>query len=199
MQFVSLICHPLLMATYMSIILTQRAPELFAFQAAAVNYFILAVFLTTCLIPAFSIFSLRLFSKISSLELTEREERPLPFLFIFIWYSLSTYLFITKLQLGPPFSLIIIAVTALIGLLFLITRWIKISIHSTAIWGSVGIIAALILTRGLLIQDFLYVFILLAGLTTSARLYLGYHQPSESWLGSILGFAFCFGAVFLFG
>ena len=149
MKLISIVCHPLLMASYMSLILIYRAPELFAFQPDAVIYFFLAVFLTTCLLPAFSIFSLKLFSNISSFELTDRKERPLPFLIILIWYGISSYLFIVRLQLDPPFTTILIAVTILIFLLFILTKWFKISIHATAAWSTSGILAALIITEGI--------------------------------------------------
>ena len=199
MKLISAICHPLLMATYLSIIILLGAPELFTFPAKAARILVLAVFLTTCVIPAFTIYSLKLFSKISNLELTNKDERPLPFSFIFIWYAVSCYLFVERLQLGKPFSTIIISVTILIGLLFIITKWFKISIHSTAIWSAVGIIAALIIVSAVTLQYVLLIFILLAGLTATSRLYLGYHQPAEVWYGGVLGFSFSFLAIYFFG
>lgn len=199
MKLFSGLCHPLLMATYLSIVLLIGAPELFAFPARTAQILVLAVFLTTCAIPAFSIYTLKLFSRISNLELTNKEERPLPFSFIFIWYGISSYLFVFRLGLGKPFSTIMIAVTILIGLLFVITKWFKISIHSTAIWSAVGIIAALMITKAVSIPAILFGTILLAGITSMSRLFLGYHEPREVWYGTFLGFSFSFFAVFFFG
>lgn len=199
MKLVSALCHPLLMATYLSVVMLVGAPDLFAYPPRATKILILAVFLTTCVIPAFTIYSLKLFSKISNLELTNKEERPLPFSLIFIWYGVSSFLFVERLQLGKPFSTIIIAATVLIGLLFVITKWFKISIHSTAIWSAAGIIAALNIVDAVTLPLALMTSILFAGLTSTSRLYLGYHQPKEVWYGGFLGFCFSFLAVFFFG
>lgn len=199
MKLVSVVCHPLLMATYLSLALLIKAPEILAIPPQVVWYLVLAIFLTTFLLPALSLLSLKLFSQISSLELINREERPLPFLLIFIWYGISTFLFAVKLQLGKPLSTIIVSVTILIGLLFIITKWFKISIHSTSIWAAGGILSALAITQGLILPDLLFGTILLAGLTSTSRLYLGYHKPGEIWYGAILGFCFCFLSVYFFG
>lgn len=199
MKLISGVLHPLLMATYMSLILFLNVPEIFPFQLRTIIYLLLAVFLTTCAIPAFSIYSLRLFSFVSSLELTNRKERPFPFLLIFIWYAVASYVFVSRLQLGKPFSTIIIAVTILIGILFVITKWFKISIHSTAIWSAAGILASLVLFNDVAMQGALVISILLAGLVGTSRLYLGYHRPEEIWFGALLGFLFSFFALYFFG
>lgn len=199
MKLISALCHPLLMATYVSTVLLSRAPELFTIQAQAVGYFVLTIFLTTCFIPAFSLFSLKLFAKVSSLELTSKEERPLPFFFITVWYAVATYLFINKLNIGAPISTIMISITILIGLLFIITKWFKISIHAAAIWGAVGILAALMISKGIILTEVLYASIFLAGLTCTSRLYLGYHRPREIWAGTVLGFSFSFLTLYVFG
>ncbi len=199
MKLISGLCHPLLMATYLSVIILIGAPELFSFSVRTSRILVLAVFLTTCVIPAFSIYTLKLFSRISNLELTNKDERPLPFSFIFIWYAVTSFLFVYRLELGRPFSTIIMAVTILIGMLFIITRWFKISIHATAIWSAVGIITSLMITGAITLFNVLIGSILLAGLTSTSRLYLGYHEPREVWFGGALGFSFSFLAVYFFG
>ena len=199
MKLVSGFCHPLLMASYISLILFFGAPELFTYSTETFRILLIAVFLTTCFIPALGIYLLKIFSKISNLEITDRQERPLPFMSILIWYGFACYLFVWKLQVGSPFSTIILTVSILIGLLLIITKWFKISIHSTAIWGGIGILSALAISRGIMIDSILLSAIILGGLTNSSRLYLEYHNPREVWYGSILGFVFTFFAVIVWG
>ena len=199
MQFISVVCHPLLMATYVTVILLLKAPELFTLPLKALNYFLLAIFLTTFIIPTFSVFSLKLFSRISSMSLSERTDRPLPFFFIFVWYGIATYLFVVRLQLDQPFSVIMITVTILIGLLLLINFKMKISIHCAAIWGAVGTLAALSVTKNIVIPEILFAGILLAGLTHTSRLYLGKHTERETWYGTLLGFGVSFLSLYFFG
>lgn len=187
------------MATYLSAILFTQAPELFPrVMPEVVPEFVLVVFITTCLMPALSIFLLRTFSFISNLELTKRNERIRPFIFIAFYYAVSSYLFEDKLQMGPIFMTIMIGVSVLIVLLLLITARFKISIHSAAIWSSVGFLTALAIHWGAVTGWYYFGLILAAGLTSSSRLYLGYHKPKEVWSGAILGFIYSYLTILIF-
>lgn len=199
MKIVSVVFHPLLMATYLSSMLFVKAPELFPrVMPQLIPQFVLVVFITTCVMPALSIFLLRTFSFISNLELTKRSERIRPFIFISVYYAASSYLFGDKLEMGPVFMTVMISVSVLIILLLVITTWFKISIHSAAIWSGVGFVSALILIMGVDPGWYFYFLILAAGITSSSRLYLGYHQPREVWSGAILGFVFSFLTILIF-
>ncbi len=193
MKIVSVVFHPLLMATYLSYVLFTKSPELFPrVVPQAIPQFLLVIFITTCLMPALSIFLLRTFSFISNLELTKRSERIRPFIFIAFYYAASSYLFADKLSMGPVFMTVMIGVTVLIIVLLIITTWFKISIHTAAIWSGVGFVSALSVSMGINIGWYFYGLILAAGLTASSRLYLGYHKPKEIWSGAVLGFAYSF-------
>ena len=198
MKIISMVFHPLLIATYLSAILFKQAPDLFPRIIPEVaSQFILVIFITTCLMPALSIFLLRSFSYISNLEMTERNERIRPFLFIVAYYAIASYLFKEKLAMGPVFMTVIIGVTILIGLLLIITKWFKISIHATAIWSAVGFVSAMIVALNLNLGWIYYLLVFAAGLTSTSRLYLGYHEPKEVWTGTILGFSYSFLTILL--
>lgn len=193
MKIVSVVFHPLLIATYLSYVLFTNAPELFPRVLPQVTLqFLLVIFITTCVMPALSIFLLRTFSFISNLELTERSERIKPFIFIAFYYAASSYLFADKLEMGLVFMTVMIGVTILIVILSIITLWFKISIHAAAIWGGLGFVSAMTLVLGAQLGWYYYALILAAGLTSTSRLYLGYHRPEEVWSGAILGFAYSF-------
>lgn len=199
MKIISVVFHPLLMATYLSSMLFTEVPELFPrVLPQATSQFILIIFITTCLMPALSIFLLRTFSFISNLELTERSERLKPFIFIAFYYAASSYLFLEKLEMGPIFMIVMLGVTVLIVLLSIITIWFKISIHSAAIWSGVGFVSALVIVLGVNLGWYYYLLIIAAGLTGTSRLYLGYHRPNEIWSGAILGFAYSFLIMIIF-
>ena len=198
MKIISVAFHPLLMATYLSYVLFTQSPELFPrVIPQAIPQFILVIFITTCLMPALSIFLLKTFSFVSNLELTNRQERIRPFIFIAFYYAASSYLFADKLEMGSVFMTVIIGVTVLIVLLSIITAWFKISIHSAAIWSGLGFVSALIVTMGVDIGWYYYLLILAAGLTSTSRLYLGYHRPKEIWSGALFGFSYSFLVIFL--
>lgn len=193
MKIISAVFHPLLMATYLSFILFTQCPILFPrVLPQLIPQFILMVFITTCLMPALSIWILKTFSYISNLELTERKERAKPFILVACCYATASYLFAVKLQMGSIFMTVMIGVSILIGLLLLITFWFKISVHAAAIWSGVGFVTALIISFGVSIGWYYYLLIVAAGLTCTSRLYLGYHQPKEVWSGALLGFTYSF-------
>jgi hypothetical protein len=201
MKFVSFVLHPLLLASYVMLIFYFYLPEFFSPVASnSIPTLILATFITTFIIPVLSILIMKMTSRISNLELTNREERIMPFISIALFYAAATYMYMTKLQISPPLSIMMVSVTALIILLLLITFRFKISIHATAIWGCSGLLVgtSLKLTGTTLLVPLAILFVL-SGLVSSSRLHLGYHTPQEIWTGSIFGFFFCLGSVLIFG
>lgn len=199
MNLASWIFHPLLMATYLSSLLFYKAPELFSgIPQDSIPSIILVVFLTTGLIPALSIYMLKVFKLVSDVELSSRRERFYPFMIIILCYGVASYLFGMKLPMGAAFVTIIVGVSFLIFLLLIITNWIKISIHATAIWSGAGYISALTIVKGIDVGGYLYFLFVAAGITATSRLYLGYHKPKEIWMGTIIGFCYSFVAIWLF-
>ena len=193
MKMVSVVFHPLLIATYLSALILYQSPELFPrIQPQVAPQFILVVFLLTAALPGFSIFLLRSFKYISDMELMKRNERLVPFTFILFYYAAACYLFIEKLEMGVLFSIVMISVTVLIFILLIITAKFKISIHSAAVWGSVGYLTGIHLVEGIPTNLVFYFLLIAAGLTSTSRLYLGYHRPTEVWSGAIFGFSYSF-------
>ena len=201
MKVISLIFHPLLLSSYLMVIFYFYLPEIFnPVGINSIPTLILATFITTFLIPVLSVAILKMTSRVSSLELTKREERILPFISITMFYGAATYMFISKLMIVPPLSIMMITSTALIFLLLLITLKFKISIHATAIWGICGLMAALsVKLSGLELIIPLVITAFSAGLVSSSRLHLNFHSPKEIWVGSFLGFFFCFTCIYIFG
>jgi len=201
MKIISALFHPLLMATYCSVLFYLMVPEIYSpIPLQSVPYFIGAIFMTTSVVPAMSILFLKLTKKVSNLEITKLEERSLPFLSIGAFYGVTTYMFYTKMRLPITLLVIMIAVTAMIFAIFLISLRFKISVHSAAVWGVAGLCSAFsmkYLSTDLIMP--LAGLFLIAGLTTTSRLYLNRHTPDESWTGAIFGFVFCFVALFFFG
>lgn len=188
------------MATFVMVAFYYVAPELFSpVPLSSIPVVLFAAFLTTFLIPLLSILILKMTSRVSSLELTKREERILPFASITLFYGAATYMFYEKLQLGPPLTTIMILVSCLILLLSLITLKFKISIHAAGSWGVAGLFVAM--SFGIAGQSmFIPVIcsVLIAGAVSWSRLALGYHTSKEVWAGSFLGFLFTFFLLLLF-
>ena len=198
MKIVSVVFHPLLIATHLTALLLFKAPELLPrIQPQIHLQFLLIIFLITCVMPAFSLFLLKTFKYISDLELEKRSERLAPFLLILFYYGVACYLFKEKLEMDYLFNLVMISVTILIFILLLITFRFKISIHAAAIWGAVGYLTAITITYGLTVDWIYYLMVFMAGLTSTSRLYLGYHNSKEVWSAALFGFSYCTSVVIL--
>lgn len=123
----------------------------------------------------------------------------MPFLFVSIFYGITTYMFVFKIQVNEIIGLLLLATTLLVAVLTIITVWFKVSIHAAAISGVVGFF----LVFGLKFPDSqalypLLILLILAGLVMSARLQLNAHTPKEILAGTITGLVVCFGILFWF-
>jgi len=194
--FISYIFHPLLMPSMAFLILYWLMPELIKPLTLVTLPFL---FITTFIIPLLSISMLKFSGSISSFKLENREERVMPFLFVSIFYGLTTYLFVFKIQVNEVIGILLATTTVLIAVLTAVTFWFKISIHAAGISGMVGFF----LVFGLRYPDSLALYPLLillvsSGLVMSARLQLNAHTPKEILAGMVAGLGICFGSLYWF-
>lgn len=192
-RLISLLCHPLLMPTYLYTLLSLVLPTALApLRVESHMAFILMLFLLTFALPAVNIGIFRAFGNIKSFSMTERRERIMPFILITIIYLISTWVFFSKIRIAPDDSAIrfLMIIDLLVIVSTIATLFFKISVHSVAAWGMVGI--TLLLTKISEINTLFYIsigLIVLAGIIMSARLQLGVHSYREVMWGSVLGLA----------
>jgi hypothetical protein len=124
--------------------------------------------------------------------MTERSERFLPFILISVIYVAITYLFFWKSRIGlnDNFLRIMMIIDMLVIMATLITFFYKISVHSLAAWGVIGILIPLNKITELNALFFVAVaFVLLTGFIMSSRLLLQVHSLKEVMWGAIIGLA----------
>ena len=125
---------------------------------------------------------------ITSLTLKNREERITPIIYTTVMYGVTTYLFGVKVELGPLISVLLGISTLLIGLTGLITLFWKISIHTLALGGLIGMLMAINQNTSIPnITVMLFVLFVLSGVVASARLKLNAHSPIQVYSGFVLG------------
>lgn len=201
-NIVSVVFHPLLLATYLFIIFILIEPMLAVppgYNNNAQWLIILVVWLTTFAIPALSLVMLKFTGNISSIKLENRRERLVPFFYVTLFYAFTAYYFSSQMLLTEMASGIFILVTVMIFSAAIITFFWKISVHSMGMGGIVGLL--FVISYMIPESGARYVFlasIVIAGLVVSARLKLQAHSPSQVYIGFVLGLFISFMIVLWF-
>jgi len=197
-KVISAVFHPLLMTTYLFLLLTYFLPVILQ-PAQPSPWIILLIFVTTFALPAVNFLLLRLTGSIRDLTMPHRHQRILPFIFISAIYVFVTVMFYWKFPI-PNLLRLMMIVSAMVVFATVVTFFYKISVHSLAMWGAVGMMLPMnkVSEVGSLLIPTVIV-IVIAGLVMSARLALDAHTPREVLVGSTSGFAIgFFGMIILF-
>lgn len=199
-EAVSVIFHPIVMPSLLFTLIFLLSPRVTAPLSADLRWSMLSLLvLTTFVIPCVSMLLLYYFGGIPNLKMPDRKERRMPFLFISVFYAVTTYFFITKYQFFVHINIMLTGITFVIFMVSIISLYWKISAHSAAAGGVLGFIAsfALVYHDTMLLYG-LAGMVVATGAIMSARLYLHEHQPAEVWTGSMLGLLVSMSTVFFF-
>jgi membrane-associated phospholipid phosphatase len=197
--FTSWLLHPLLMPTYLFILLQAFVPGALTPMDRSISYYLLLlIFITTCIIPVLSLLGLRGAASISNIRLEKRKERLLPFIFITVFYIVTAYMFNLRLNLNPILQAIFLSISLVVLILTLLTFFWKISIHSAGVGGTTAVFLAL---SYFFPEDGLYrpvcLMVLISGITLTSRLKLNAHTPMEIYAGFCTGFIIVFSMLIL--
>jgi hypothetical protein len=203
-RIISFVFHPLFLTTYLFAGFAFILPS--AWSPVSLDNFekmMILLFLVTFLLPAINIYLFKLLGNITSLQMPSRKERLLPFIFISMVYCGVTYMIMVKtgVDISDNFLKFMIIIDALVVIGTIMTFFYKVSIHSLAITGIIGIL--LPLNK---FSEEIYIFyttlavIVIAGIVMSARLQLQAHSLREVLIGGVLGLVIGFtGMLILFG
>ena len=200
-NFISVIFHPLLMPTALFFVLSYGAPYTLSFRSMDLKFLLLQSFLIFSFIfPALFLYAFWKLKIIKSLAMKERQERPLPFAFITLWYLGITYLLYLIMErafLDKRLIVMMSSITLSLALITIISLFWKISAHSWAISGILGVLIAIVARthdRDLLVWCVLVsVFV---GVVMSARMQLGAHSQKELYMGAGAGFLVNFACMY---
>ena len=133
--------HPLLMTTYLFLLFSFYIPIILQPIRPSLG-FIGLVFLMTFILPALNFLFFKATGTVENLAMPDRKQRTLPFLFISILYCVVTFLFYWKVKI-PNVTFTLMIISFLVVIAAVITLFYKVSIHSAAIWGIIGILLPL--------------------------------------------------------
>ncbi|MBC6700578.1 hypothetical protein [Hymenobacter sp. BT190] len=190
----SAVLHPLLVPSYLVAVLAYGFPAaLLPLNADARWQVLLLVWGLTFWLPGLAVWLLVRSGRVSSVELYERRQRPLPLLLAAMAFAAATTLTVwAPAYRAPLLTLVLGGITAAVLLTLLVTFWWKISAHGVGLGGAVGLLA-LLLGRPYPTDGRAAGWLAAAGLAAAAvfwaRLRLQAHTPAQLWAGLGLGAA----------
>ena len=198
-HIVSYITHPVLFPIVMAYVLYKLSPTDFVGATPKqLGMWFLSITITAVFFPLFSILLMKPLGFINSYHMPTAKERTIPLMTIMIFYFWVSHVFnsmgiATVLTPNPgPVPPLIYKVLLLgnfwgIIALFMINIFTKISMHTAAAGGMIGIIIVLMIISPANMTVPLLVSIIIAGIIGTARMILGAHQRGDIWLGYIIG------------
>ncbi len=211
-HLLSFLFHPMLMPTWMLLILLELNPFAFGlggFGDRKAFPLILMIFFSTFLIPAAGIVLLKPLGFIDSYQMQSQKERHGPYIISAIFYLWVLKNVMTKGLLPPLYTSFLLGATIGLLLAFFANIFFKISAHAI---GMGGLVMALLFTAwrwgsaALQVGSFsmslnlvLWAAVAIAGMVGTARLVLKVHDPSQVYSGYLVGAAAMCAAVLVNG
>jgi membrane-associated phospholipid phosphatase len=188
----SVLLHPLLVPTYLLLLLCYGLPASLGLPPGTVLPLILPLqaWLLTFVLPGLLIWLLARRGFISSVDLPDRRQRTVPLLIAAACFAAATVLLTQVPQAGPLLSRLFGAITLSVLLTILITLSWKISAHGVGMGGAIGLIIWLLLAHRLPPapgSQLLALMLLAAATVAWARLQLRAHTPAQVAAGLVLG------------
>ena len=198
---VSYVFHPVFMPVVMMILLYKLAPVNFVnvpvgniLERGSFMNLLFVVGNCTIFFPLITVLLMKTLGFVKSIEMHDVKDRMMPLLANMIFYFWA-YHVINNIG-GTPFILKALLLGTFWGVIaiFVVSIFVKISMHAVAAGGMVGILAVLLVVNPINMLPALYTGLLLAGGIGTARLLLRAHAVAEVWLGYFVGALLMFGA-----
>jgi len=184
---ISYVFHPVFMPVIMTIALYKLAPLSFAgIDPHNISRWIAAIAVNTVMFPLLTVALLKGLGFIKSIHMRDPKDRIIPLIATMIFYFWA-YLVIKNVQAPLILRTLILGSYLGVIIMFLVSIFYKVSMHTTAAGGMLGILIVLMMTGPISMQVPLFIAIVLAGLVGTARLILKAHTPAQVWLGYVLG------------
>ncbi len=177
--------HPMIMPTISVLLInafsTIQIPQEYYYLVLGI------VFAGTYVVPALMVVLMLLFGIVKNVGLPKRQDRSWPLLFS----ALSVYATERILEhLYAPADILHFLQGTTLSLVVgsFVNQAIKASVHVAGIGGLIAVVLAISILGQVNLYFILAPLILLAGFLATTRIYLKAHQPSEVYIGFLVGF-----------
>lgn len=191
-NIISYVFHPTFMPVVMTIVLFKLAPQSFAgFNVIDFGRqplpLIAPIIISTIFFPIISVLLMKGLGFVESIKLENPKDRIIPLIATMTFYF---WVYNVMSNTNAPFLLKVLLLGSFWAVIaiFMINIFFKISMHTTAAGGAIGMIVGLLLYSPVNMVLPLFITIIVAGIIGTARLLLAAHSQSQVWLGYIVGF-----------
>lgn len=196
-KIISVFFHPLLMPLVGLLILFNSGTYFSFFPPEFKRSVFLVVGICTLGIPLVFIPFYIYRNMIRNVEMNSSEERIIPLLITALMYYLAYYI-MQNLSVPKALQMFLLGSTFCVAVTLLITLKWKISAHMIGLGGIVALIVAISLFFHSNLMIYLIAFIILSGITGTARLLLNSHSPAQVYTGFAVGFFVMIFTLFIF-
>jgi len=186
-RLISILLHPIFIPVISFYLSIRMVPNLDFTIANYQNYILLILIICTIILPVLCMLFLIKFDVISSLEMTKNQDRPIPLILTGCCLILALKLTESLLIFAPVLKKELVGAIIIILLASIISKFWKISLHMLGLGGLIGVLVSLQYLYGGLNSMIIY-FMLIAGITAMARIYLKAHNHKQIYAGFIVGF-----------
>lgn len=186
-QMVSLVFHPLFVATYSFLFVRWFFPYQFAhLQPVSQMQVLISLMINTIVFPGITLFIMQRLDFVDSLHMRTRHERIIPLIGMALFYFWS-YMVVKQMGVGGYFTKVMLGGSLAVFGAFFFNNFFKISLHAVGAGVFLGVALSLTLISSYNLIGPLMIVILIAGLIGSARLYSGSHNQMEIATGYAVG------------
>lgn len=186
--FFSYVFHPLFMPLFGALLLFYSHPAHFAsLGGPALKSIGLSVVINTLLFPAFTVLLLKMLGFIPSIYLRSQQDRIIPYVATMIYFFWVFYAFRQRGQVPQPLVTFLLGNFIAVIAAFLSNIFVKISMHTTALGGVLGMLLCSMRTSEGNIFGIFVLMLLITGIVATSRLVLGAHRSAEIYWGLAVG------------
>lgn len=199
---ISYLLHPVFIPTYLVLALKWIAPLPVFYIFMGPKLFLALFLLTvtyTAIIPLLFVYLQYRMNFIKDFTLNNRNERPRVYLFTSGFFLAVAYFLNAKGSVFMPTAVIFTSMAVNVIGLFILNFFDKVSAHVSGISGVLGVFVALFYRYGdARMVPAILTILLLVGIISTSRLFLGAHNLRQVVTGALWGFVTGFAGVYYF-
>lgn len=186
-KIVSYLFHPIFMPTIMAIMVSYLNKSAFAALDMRQKMILFGnIALNTIFFPLIATLLMKALGFIESIQMHKSKDRIIPLIATMIFYF---WAYLVMKNAPAPLTLRVLMLGAFWGIIvvFIVNIFIKVSMHTAAAGGVLGIVLVVMMVSHINLFLPLLLALLIGGMIGTARMVLQAHRPSEVWLGYLIG------------